>query len=376
MKKNPRKQLFKKVKRVVIKIGSNVIAPSEGALSPLIVQNLVDQIAVLVRSGLQVVIVSSGAIASGLKRLELKESPQSISLKQALAAIGQSHLIWTYEKYFNRKHLKVAQVLLTHEDLSNRERYLNARNTLFSLLNYGVIPIINENDTISAEEIKFGDNDTLSALTAHMIEADLLIILSDVDGLYTVNPREDSSGTLISTVEKITPEIEKLAGKKKSKTGKGGMVTKIEAAKKATASGAMAVIVNGREKNIIKKVLKGEEVGTVFMPISRLKSRKHWITYTLKPKGTVRVDSGAEKALIKDGKSLLPSGIIEIEGNFKLGDPVNIADANGKEFARGLVNFDKKDLMKIKGCHTRDIEKTLGYKHFEEVVHRNNLVLL
>ena len=374
--KNPRKDLVKNSKRIVIKIGSSVIAPSEKALRPIIIQNLVNQITTLVRSGVQTVLVSSGAIASGINQMSLKEPPKSISQKQAIAAIGQSYLIRTYEKYFEKKQLKVAQVLLTHEDLSNRQRYLNARNTIFTLLHFGVIPIINENDTVSAEEIKFGDNDTLSALATNMIEADLLIMLSDVDGLFTVNPKEDGAGELIHTVKKITPEIERLAGRKKSQMGTGGMSTKIQAAKKAVASGAMTVIVNGSEKNIIEKVLKGEEVGTLFLPSSRMKSRKHWITYTLKPKGVITVDNGAKKALIKSGKSLLPSGIIEAEGIFKLGDCVSLIDTKGDEFARGLVNFEKKDLSKIKGCQTKDIEQILGHKHFEEVIHRDNLVLL
>lgn len=352
------------------------MAPSEGAIKPLIIQNLVNQISILARSGIQTVVVSSGAIASGLKQLNLNEKPKSIPHKQAIAAIGQSYLIWTYEKFFKKKNQEVAQILLTHDDLSNRQRYLNARNTIFTLLSYGVIPIINENDSVSVEEIKLGDNDTLSAMVTNMIEADLLIMLSDVDGLFTVNPREGTAGELIHTVQKITPEIEALAGRKKSQTGIGGMSTKIQAAKKASASGAMTVIVNGQEKNIITKVLRGEEVGTIFLPESKIKSRKHWIAYTLNPKGSVKVDDGAKKALTEKGKSLLPKGITEIQGNFRLGDSISCLTIRGREFARGLVNFDSKDLIKIKGCHTREIEKILGYKYYEEVIHRDNLVIL
>lgn len=337
---------------------------------------MVNQISKLVKSGLQIVIVSSGAIASGLKQLNLNKPPKNIPQKQAFAAIGQSYLIWTYERYFNKKNQKVAQILLTHDDLSNRQRYLNARNTMFTLLSFGVIPIINENDSVSVEEIKLGDNDTLSALVTNMIEADLLMILSDVDGLYTVNPKEGSEGMLIPTVKNITPEIEKLAGRKKSEAGTGGMFTKIEAAKKAAASGAMTIIVNGSRKNIIAKVMKGEEVGTIFLPESKLKSRKYWIAFTLNPKGAVKVDNGAKKALIDRGKSLLPSGIIETKGNFKPGDSISCIDLKGKEFARGLVNFHSKDLTKIEGCHTKEIEKILGYKYYDEVIHRDNLVIL
>lgn len=322
-------------------------------------------------------VVSSGAIAAGLKELNLPEVPKNIPQKQAAAAIGQSHLIWAYEKSFSQRNQKIAQILLTHDDLGNRRRYLNARNTLFTLLRYRVIPIINENDTVAVEEIQFGDNDTLSALVTNMVEADLLLILSDVDGFYTADPRKDPQATLLFQVDKITAVIESMAWPSQSFTGRGGMVTKIQAAKKAGASGAMTIIANGKIPGIVMRVLAGDEIGTLFLPQrGRLASRKHWIAYTLKPKGEVVVDEGAREALISNGKSLLPKGIVEIKGKFGPGDAVTCLDAKGKEFARGVVNYSSEELKAIKGCYTTEIEKILGYKFYDEVIHRDNLVLL
>lgn len=322
-------------------------------------------------------LVSSGAIAAGIKELNLPEVPKNIPQKQAAAAIGQSHLIWVYEKFFGQRNQKVAQILLTHDDLSNRRRYLNARNTLFTLLRYRVVPIINENDTVAIEEIQFGDNDTLSALVTNMVEADLLLILSDVDGFYTADPRRDRQASLLSQVDKITPAIEAIAQPSLSLTGRGGMISKIQAAKKAGASGAMTIIANGKHPEIIKRVLAGEEVGTLFLPQkSRLTSRKHWIAYTLKPKGDIVVDDGARDALIRNGKSLLPKGILGIKGKFGPGDAVTCIDAKGQGLARGIVNYSSEELKAIKGCYTTEIEKILGYKFYDEVIHRDNLVLL
>ena len=321
--------------------------------------------------------VSSGAIAAGLKELNLPEVPKSIPHRQAAAAIGQSYLIWVYEKFFSQRNQKVAQILLTHDDLSNRRRYLNARNTLFTLLRYRVIPIINENDTVAVEEIQFGDNDNLSALVTNMVEADLLLILSDVDGFYTADPRSDPQTTLLLQVDKITSAIEAMAQPSQSPTGRGGMITKIQAAKKAGVSGAMTIIANGKLPGVILGVLAGEEIGTLFLPQKdRLASRKHWIAYTLKPKGEVVVDDGAREALIRNGKSLLPKGIVEIRGKFAPGDAVTCLDVKEKEFARGIVNYSSEELKAIKGCYSKEIEEILGYKFYDEVIHRDNLVLL
>jgi glutamate 5-kinase len=376
MQQSPRQQYLESLKRIVIKIGSYILASPDHTLNRTMIRNLASQVAALRDQGLEVILVSSGAIAAGVRQLGLSAVPQRMPQKQAAAAIGQSHLIWEYERNFRRLGYLVAQVLLTHEDLADRRRFLNAKNTLEELLAFGVIPIINENDTVSVEEIKVGDNDLLSATVATMAQAQLLIIVSDVEGLYTEDPRKAGEARLIGYIEAITPEIEKLAGRSSTDVGSGGMATKVQAAKIAALSGIPTIIVSGRQADAILKAREGEEIGTFFVPAKdRLAARKHWLRYTLKPKGSITVDEGAKRAIAQRGKSLLPSGILQVEGRFQYGDPVSLRDLQDREFARGLTNYAVEELKKIQGHHTREIEALLGYKHYDEVVHRDNLVL-
>ncbi len=341
-----------------------------------VIHDLVRQFAELTLAGRQILIVSSGAIAAGLQELKLPDFPRTITQKQAAAAVGQSHLIWAYERAFGQFQRCVAQVLLTHEDLRHRARYLNARNTLFMLIRLGAIPIINENDTVSVEEIKFGDNDTLSAMVADLVQADLLLMLTDLDGLYSADPRVTPQAEFIPEVRRITPAIEAMGGSPHSAVGTGGMFTKIQAAKKLAASGVPTLIANGMQAGIVEAILAGEALGTLFYPEPQLlRGRKRWIVTTLRPRGVLRVDDGARNAIVSRGKSLLPSGIREVEGDFAFGDLVRCCDMAGNEFARGLVNFPVGDLRLIKGLHTSKIELALGYKYYDEVIHRDNLVL-
>jgi len=325
-----------------------------------------------------VILVSSGAIAAGLAKLGLKKTRgMPLSLKQAAAAIGQCGLMWIYEKTFGAHGKQVAQVLLTREDLSNRTRFLNARNTLQTLLDHGVVPIINENDTVSVDEIKFGDNDNLSSMVVHLTDASLLVILSDIDGLYTSDPKTDRSAQLIPLVEKITAEIERGAGDARTAIGTGGMRSKIITAKKVGAYGVPMAIVNGKKNGVLQELFDGREVGTLFLPkAEKQDSRKHWIAYTVKPAGVVAMDDGAVEALKNRGKSLLPGGIISVEGTFKVGDCVTCVDGSGTAFARGLVKYSSADLDRIKGLKTSQIEAVLGHKDYDEVIHRDDLVIL
>lgn len=372
-----REKIAKNVKRVVIKIGSGVLSASKGKIDEAIIKKIVLQTSLLVKNGYEVLIVSSGAIAAGKIELDIKKPLLDIPSKQAAAAVGQSRLIGFYEKFFKKEKQKTAQVLLTHDDLSNRRRYLNARNALMTLLSFYVIPIINENDMVAVHEIKFGDNDTLSALVAHLVEADLLVILSHVDGLFTGDPARDSKATLIPLVEKITPELQKIAGKSSSPTSVGGMCTKLKAARIAADSGVPTIIVNGNINNIITRVLGGENIGTLFLSSEdKLSRRKHWIAHTLKIKGKIILDEGAKNAILKRGKSLLPSGISGIIGRFDSGDAVSCLDSEEVEFCRGLVNYNSGDLKKIMGKHTSMIETILGFKVYDEAIHRDNLVIL
>ncbi|MBI4849303.1 MAG: glutamate 5-kinase [Nitrospirae bacterium] len=364
------------MKRLVIKIGSNILASPERGLNIERLHALAKDIAEVVDAGHKVVIVSSGAVAAGLKKLGLKEKPKDIKLKQAAAAIGQSSLMWAYEQNFAGFQKKVAQVLLTRDDIENRQRYINAKNTLFTLLSYDVIPVINENDPIAVDEIKFGDNDMLAALVASLIEADMLIILSDVEGLYSKNPAHKDA-ELIRCVDEITSGIEKIAGSAGSAVGTGGMYSKILAAKQANSHGIPVVIMNGKKGGLITRLTRGEKIGTSFQPkAQRLSSKKGWIIYGVKSKGVIHLDDGAVNALTTQGKSLLPSGILKIEGEFEVGDYVRCVNKEGKKVAKGLTNYSSKDLERIKGKKTSEIEKVLGYKYSDEVVHRNNLVLV
>jgi glutamate 5-kinase len=373
-----RKTLFLKKKRVVIKVGSAVLASSESGLDQERIERLVAEISFLLDQGHEVVLVSSGAIAAGLCKLGLvKKKGMPLSLKQAAAAVGQSSLMWMYEKTFHAYGRKVAQVLLTREDLSNRTRFLNARNTLQTLLDYGVIPIINENDTVSVDEIKFGDNDNLSGMVLHVADADLLVILSDIDGLYTADPKLDPSAELIPVVEKITADLERSAGDAQSLVGTGGMRSKIMAAKKVGDYGAAMAIINGEKPGLLRALFEGREVGTLFLPRpDKQDSRKHWIAYTVSSTGRLVVDDGGRDALVSKGKSLLPGGIVKVEGSFKPGECVTCVDQAGHAFARGLVKYSSLDLDRIKGLKTSQIASVLGYKDYDEVIHRDDMVLL
>jgi len=377
MKSSLRKPFLSNIKRVVIKVGSYILASPDHTLNTEMIRNLVSQVAALKDEGMEIIIVSSGAIAAGIRQLGLPSVPQSMPKKQAAAAVGQSILIWEYERNFQEAGHQVAQVLLTHDDLATRRRFLNAKNTLEELLSFGVIPIINENDTVSVDEIKMGDNDLLSATVATMAQAQLLIVVSDVEGLYTGDPTRDKGARLLSEVEAITPEIEQAAGLPTSDVGSGGMATKVQAAKSAGLMGIPTIIVSGRQPDVIRRALEGDQVGTFFIPNQdRLAARKHWLRYTLKPKGSITVDEGAMQAITKRGKSLLPSGIVKVEGRFEYGDAVSLQGLNGKEIGRGLSNYTLDELRKIQGHQTKDIEALLGYKYYDEVVHRDNLVLI
>ena len=365
------------IKRLVLKVGSAVLTDDEGNLDIRLMRGLSRQIAAARQAGIEVAVVSSGAIAAGRSRLGVRKGARSIPEMQATAAIGQSILIGLYERCFAKHGLTVAQLLLTHDDFSNRQRYLNASNTLLTLLRYGVVPIINENDTVSVEEIKFGDNDTLSALVASMLDADLLLMLSDVDGLYTADPRKRADARLIPTVKKITRKMLESASIRTNEVGRGGMRAKLEAAKRATAAGIRCMVMNGRPPANIRRALEGRQLGTSFEPQARVfKGRKWWILHTLKPQGSIVVDDGAKKALMTQGRSLLPSGVLEVTGNFHFADAILCCDSNHIEFARGLVNYDAQSLRRIRGQHTSKIAAILGYKDYDEVIHRDDLVLL
>ena len=367
--------LLAHVRRVVIKIGSGVVSGDAG-LDLERIERLCQDIVELRKRGFEVVVVSSGAVAAGKGDLGIVGRPQTIPLKQAAAAIGQSRLMRTYKEAFRPFGVTVAQVLMTRDDLANRRRYLNARNTLMTLLEYGVVPIINENDTVVVDEIRFGDNDNLSAMVTNLIEANLLVILSDVDGLYDSDPRDNPEARLLHEVPRITEEIEAMAGGSGSDVGTGGMATKVRAAKRAALYGVGTVILNGREAGMLGRLFDGEPVGTYFLPASnRMAAKKHWIAFTKKPRGKLLLDSGAVTAIVERGKSLLPSGIRGVEGGFDRGDAVRLCDPDGEEFAKGVINYSLAELLRIMGKKTSEIETILGYKYGDEVVHRDNLVL-
>jgi len=372
-----RKKVLEKARRIVVKVGSSVLASVERGLHYETFAQLTKEISELKRQGYEILLVSSGAIAAGMEKLGYKTRPKSITQKQATAAVGQSRLIHIYENYFSRYQQMVAQILLTHDDLSHRRRFLNARNTLLTLLELGIIPIINENDTVVVDEIKVGDNDNLSALITNLIEADLLIILSDIEGICDKDPRSHSDARCISLIEDIDADMEAVTEDTKSQMSVGGMVSKIQAARKASRFGIPTVVASGTRKEVLRHILKGKEIGTLILPkASTLSSRKHWIAFNLKPKGELIVDEGAKKAIVLRGKSLLPSGVTEVRGTFDRGDSVSCIGPRGKEFARGLVNYSLQELEKIKGHRTGEIEKILGYNYSDEVIHRDDLVIL
>ena len=368
---------FQKARRIVVKVGSNVLTGADG-LNLSVIDALSDQINRLFVKGIEVILVSSGAMASGQKKIGLDHRPDEIPKRQAIAAVGQAGLILAYENAFSRYDRKVAQVLLTSDDLSgSRRRYLNARNTLYTLLSWQVLPIINENDTVVVEEIKFGDNDNLSALITLMMNADILVNLTDIDGLFTADPRTRKDAELIEEVSTISRSIEKIAGDIPGALGTGGMMAKIQAARKVTTGGIPMVIANGKTPDILEKLVNGESRGTFFVPArDKLSNRKCWIGFTVKPKGRIKIDEGASIAIQQKGKSLLAGGIIDVYGDFGVGAPVELTDTRDNRLAVGLVNYSAGDLKKIKGCNTSQIRDRLGHKPYDEVIHRDNLTVL
>ncbi len=366
--------------RIVVKLGTNLLTAGSDHLNLETMASLVGQIARLHKEGIRIVVVTSGAIAAGRHRLGITKEQKEIVSRQVLAAVGQSRLMDAYDKLFGWHEIKIAQTLLTRADLSDRLRYLNARNTLTALLELGVIPIVNENDVVAVEEIEeivFGDNDDLSAMVANLVDADLLVLLTDTAGLYTADPRLNPKAKLIERVDKIDASIKALAGASSSGQGTGGMATKIEAAKLATASGVAVVIADGREPHIIVKLAKGESGGTFFKPVAtRLESRKRWLLSQLS-KGKLYVDTGAATALRKQNKSLLPAGVTKVRGVFERGDVVNICDsATGEKMAYGITNYGSEDIATIKGARSDRISELLGHEYGAEIVHRDNLVVL
>jgi glutamate 5-kinase len=366
------------MKRLVLKIGSNILADEKEGLNLKRISSIAGDVSEIRASGYDVLMVSSGAVAAGMKKLGLRTKPRDIRLKQAAAAVGQSSLMWAYERSFGEHGIKVGQVLLTGDDFSDRKRYINSKNTLLALLQYGVVPVVNENDTVATDEIKFGDNDNLAALVAILVEAERLIILSDVEGLYSEDPRFHGDARLIPCVEEVTAAIERRAGEAGSAVGTGGMYSKVMAAKMAASHGISVHIISGRKKGLMNAAVSGSRCqGTFFKPSeSRLSRRKGWIAYNTRPRGQVVIDDGAARAITGMGRSLLPTGIISVEGDFDVGDPVYCVDAEGRRIAKGLTNYSSSDLKKIMGKKTVEIEKILGYKYSEEAIHRDNLVIL
>ncbi len=366
------------MKRLVIKIGSNILADDKEGLDIKRITSIAGDVAAIRTEGYEVIIVSSGAVAAGMRKLGLRTRPKDIRLKQAAAAVGQSSLMWAYERSFGEHSVKVAQVLLTGDDFSDRKRYINSKNTLLALLQYGVVPVVNENDTVATDEIKFGDNDNLAALVAILVEAERLIILSDVDGLYSEDPRFHRDARLIPCVEEVTSAVEKCAGGAGSAVGTGGMASKVMAARRAASYGIGVHIISGKKKGLMNAIISGRDCqGTFFKPSrNRLSHRKGWIAYNTRPRGQVVIDDGAVNAITGMGRSLLPTGIIAVEGDFDIGDPVHCVDKAGRRVAKGLSNYSASDLKKIMGKKTAEIEKVLGYKYSDEAIHRDNLVIL
>jgi len=366
---------IKRCRRIVVKLGTSALIYPNGQLNLYRIEHLVRQIADLHNQDIEVLLVSSGAIGVGANRMGFKKVPATMPEKQALAAIGQGALLHLYEKLFAEYGKIVAQVLLTREDLDDRIRYLNATNALLAILAMKVIPIINENDTVVIEEIKFGDNDTLSALVAGIVNADLLIILSDVDGLYDYDPRVNKSARLLTRVKEITDEMERNSQNRGSSFSSGGMLTKLKAARICMAAGISMVIANSDAENVINRVISGEEIGTLFIPREdkKMHARKRWIAFGTVAQGKISIDSGAVTALLKEGKSLLPSGVVRVEGEFERGAVVAVLSPEERAIARGMVNYSAEEIRLIAGKKTSEIERILGEKDYDEVIHRNNL---
>ena len=370
------RQIAKEAKRWVIKIGSALLTNDGAGLDRNAIDSWVQQIAALLADGKEVVLISSGAIAEGIVRLGWKTRPDSIHELQAAAAVGQMGLIQAYESSFKRFDHHTAQILLDHDDMASRQRYLNARGVLQTLMNLSVVPIVNENDTVVTDEIRFGDNDSLAALVANLIDADMLVILTDKDGLYSANPDTDPSATLIGQAMATDPSLDALAGGSSGTLGRGGMVTKLQAARLAARSGCNTVIVGGRNANILHAVAAGEEVGTLLSADQKpLAARKQWLAGHLQVKGQLVLDAGAIKVLTEQGRSLLAVGVTRVVGTFTRGELVTCVDTDGVEIARGLVNYNSDEAERIKGQSTESIADILGYREDDELIHRDNLVV-
>jgi glutamate 5-kinase len=371
----PRDVCAARLKRVVVKVGSNVLTADQ-SLNLHAIRAISRQTCRLMDRGIEVILVSSGAMASGVRKVGLARRPDEIPGRQAVAAVGQAGLILEYEKAFQRYGRKVAQILLTSEDLANRVRYLNARNTINVLLSWNIVPIVNENDTVMVDEITFGDNDTLAAMITLLLDADLLILLTDIDGLFTSDPRVHSDAELISEIAVITRSMERIASDIPGALGKGGMLSKIKAARKVTSAGVPMIIARGDHPDILPKLLAGQPLGTYFAANGhKLARRKCWIAFSLKPKGTITIDDGAVRAILQNGKSLLPSGIIATEGDFGVGAPVECCNRTGEPLGIGLVNYTAADIRRIMGLKSGKIRSVLGYKPYDEVIHRDNLAI-
>lgn len=367
--------------RIVIKLGSKVVTTAEGAVDEAHLSHLAEQVAELTQKRIQVVLVTSGAIRAGRHSLGITDRSLDLPARQAAAAVGQIELMWRYREIFGRFGQAIAQVLLTQDEFSDFRRYLHLRNTLSTLLGeYRVIPVLNENDSVSAEGVQIGENDRLAAVVASKLDADVLLSLSDVAGYYSGDPNRDADAKLVPVVREITREMEQAALDSVGRAGRGGMRTKLDSAKLAMNAGVIMVIAHGREPSVIRRIMAGEEIGTIFVPKpAKMRARKRWIGFARVPKGSLLVDSGAAEALVSGGKSLLPVGVTGVEGEFEAGDMVSVVvdqDGAPREIARGLVNYGSRDLRKIQRCRSKDIVKQLGHRDFDEAIHRDNLVVL
>ena len=372
-----RKELLQGVRKLVVKIGTAALSSPDGGLDEAKVARLAEQVHLLRKRGLLVAVVSSGAIGAGMNALDIRRRPAHLPELQACAAVGQGRLTAVYDQCFRRHGYHAAQILLTRDDFNDRRRYLNASNTVHAILDYGAVPIINENDTISVEEIGFGENDGLAALVANLVSADMLILLTVVDGLYENPDAPAEARRAIRLVPKVTDEIRALANGSRSRGGRGGMVSKIEAAHVATDAGGLALIANALQPRVLERIFDGEELGTLFLPAKgpKLTRRKSWIRFGSRPKGTLVVDAGARRALVEAGRSLLPSGIVRVEGDFDAGGLVAVCDEKGAEFARGLANYGAENMRKIMRLKTPAIHALFGDHAYDEAIHRDHLVL-
>lgn len=377
LRKGSLKMNLSAAKLVVVKVGSSLVTAEGRGIDQAALNNWATQIANIKRTGASVILVSSGAIAEGVKRLGWAKRPKAINALQAAAAVGQMGIAQAYERAFSTHGIHTAQILLTHDDLKDRTRYLNACSTLKTLLNQNIVPIINENDTVTTDEIKFGDNDTLGALVTNLVEADALIILTDQRGLYDSDPRKNPNAVFIQEISAAHPELENMAGGAGTGVGTGGMYTKVLAAKRAALSGANTVVASGREPDVLVRLLRGESIGTLFTSeLSRVNARKQWLLGQIQLSGSVNVDAGAERALWEKNGSLLPVGVVGVNGHFHRGALIAVLNEQGKEIARGLANYSSSETAKLLRCHANEIAEKLGYAFEDELIHRDNLALL